>query len=397
MITIATNLLERQPTLFKSSHDSYIMQQFPSSTISMNTINNQYYFDDPFCQSLPTENWSERVLQDITGLLHVLSPAGKILYCSESCIELTGYHPHELVGRSLTDFLHADDLDSFLQNFHLAFNCMTRIKVHYRIRRKNNSYLLLESIGQPKRDAPNQPPQSFFAIAQPYLSRNNGLLDSFLELKMENDRLKKQLNGLVQQQQQQQPQHQQQQYYSPPLDQQQFLLRQHQQQHYYSLSMSPSLDHNLLIPTTDQRSSPQSSPQKPASNTLALFPRENATETINSLNQWNRYSTPSVASTELNEAVINDIITSPPIIACSTDTRKEKWKRRVSLFNDFHVERVYSLFCFFDNRRNIEASMTLCVLIVEQHLLLNGEKDHMGPKRKLFLYTYKGKRIHSLL
>lgn len=142
-------------------------------------------------------NWSERILHDITGILHILSSSGKVLYCSESCIELTGYHPQEFIGKSLTDFLHTDDLDIFTKNFQLAFTTLTRIKVHYRLRRKDNTFILLESIGQPKQDIPDQPPQSFFAIAQPYLSRSNGLLDSFLEVKMENEWLKKRLNDMM--------------------------------------------------------------------------------------------------------------------------------------------------------------------------------------------------------
>lgn len=143
-------------------------------------------------------NWSERILQDVIGLLHILSPTGKVLYCSESCIELTGYSPFELIGKSLTDFIHTDDLDIFARNFQLAFTSLSRIKTHYRIRRKDNTYVLLESIGHPKQDVPHQPPQSFFGIAQPYLSRSNGLMDSFLELKMENEWLKKRLNQLIQ-------------------------------------------------------------------------------------------------------------------------------------------------------------------------------------------------------
>jgi PAS domain S-box-containing protein len=381
MITIATNLIVLQPTFFdsvtKPTYDSYrsSMQHYNNNSIP---INNQYYFDDSFYQS-NTENWSERVLQDITGLLHVLSPTGKVLYCSESCIELTGYHPNELVGRMLTDFLHIDDLDLFIQNFRLAFSFMSRIKVHYRIRCKDNSYLLLESIGQPKQGAADQAPQSFFAIAQPYLSRSNGLLDSFLELKTENDRLKKHLNELVQQQQQR--------YHSLPLDQQQFLLRQQQQQQQYYLSLSPALDHTLLIPTTTDQynnSSPQASPQKPSScsSSTLYYPESNTTgEKTNNLRQWNQYNnnTPSVASIECKEIITNDILTTPPIIPCSTVIRKEKWKRRVSSIGIFLMR----LFTFLDdNRRNIEDSTHLYVLIVEQLLLLNGEKVHMGQKRK---------------
>ncbi|KAL7321702.1 white collar 2 type of transcription factor [Mucor circinelloides] len=144
-----------------------------------------------------SKNWSERILQDITGLLHVLSPTGKILYCSSSCISIIGFQPEELVGRSLTDFIHVDDLDLFIQNFQLAFSSMSRIKIHYRLRCKNNSFVLLESIGHPKQDSVSEPPQYFFAIAQPYLSRSNGLMESFLEMKLENEWLKKRLEGFL--------------------------------------------------------------------------------------------------------------------------------------------------------------------------------------------------------
>jgi hypothetical protein len=45
------------------------------------------------------KNWSERILVEVTGLLHVVSAVGKILYCSETTHEMTGYRPHELVGQ----------------------------------------------------------------------------------------------------------------------------------------------------------------------------------------------------------------------------------------------------------------------------------------------------------
>ncbi|KAI9351844.1 PAS domain-containing protein [Pilaira anomala] len=192
-----------------------------------------YYNDNFNFTQQSTTNWSERILHDIIGFLHILSPAGKVLYCSESCLELTGYSSHELIGKSLTDFIHVDDLDIFARNFQLAFSSLIRIKVHYRIRRKDNTYLLLESIGHPKQDILDRPPQSFFAIAQPYLSRSNGLLDSFLELKMENEWLKKRLSDLLPYQPQQQQQQQQQQQIRQPQPQPQQQLQQnhqHQQQ-----------------------------------------------------------------------------------------------------------------------------------------------------------------------
>ncbi|KAI8387256.1 hypothetical protein BD560DRAFT_344475, partial [Blakeslea trispora] len=143
--------------------------------------------------------WSEEILQNITGLLHVLSPFGTILYCSNSCVELTGYYPHELAGRMWIDFVHVDDLDVFTRMIQFTSYSMSRSTTYFRFRCKNNAYLLFESIGQWKHDMFEQFPKSFFAIAQPYSSQSSSLLDSFLEIKAENEWLRKRLNDLLSQ------------------------------------------------------------------------------------------------------------------------------------------------------------------------------------------------------
>ncbi|KAK4512187.1 uncharacterized protein ATC70_013430 [Mucor velutinosus] len=142
------------------------------------------------------KNWSERILVEITGLLHVLSPTGKILYCSESTHELTGYRPHELVGQALMDFLHIDDMDVFIRDFQTSFHTRSQIKTHYRFRKKDESYIIFEVVGQPKADVPGQPPRSFFGIAQPIPTKSGALIDTFLELKAENNWLKKRIDEL---------------------------------------------------------------------------------------------------------------------------------------------------------------------------------------------------------
>lgn len=142
------------------------------------------------------KNWSERILVEITGLLHVLSPTGKILYCSESTHELTGYRPHELVGQALMDFLHVDDMDVFIRDFQMSFHMRSQIKTHYRFRKKDDCYVIFEVVGHPKSDVPGQPPQSFFGIAQPVPTKSGALIDTFLELKAENNWLKKRIDEL---------------------------------------------------------------------------------------------------------------------------------------------------------------------------------------------------------
>ncbi|KAI7903886.1 uncharacterized protein BX663DRAFT_505566 [Cokeromyces recurvatus] len=140
------------------------------------------------------KNWPERILVEMTGLLHVLSPTGKILYCSESTFALTGFRPHELVGHSLMDFLHVDDMDVFIRDFQISFHTQSQIKTYYRFRKKDDSYIIFETVGQPK--STDSSAQAFFGTAQPVPSKSGIMIDSFLELKAENNWLRKRIREL---------------------------------------------------------------------------------------------------------------------------------------------------------------------------------------------------------
>ncbi|KAI8975713.1 hypothetical protein BDF20DRAFT_810443, partial [Mycotypha africana] len=166
------------------------------------------------------KNWTERILVEMAGLLHVLSTTGKFLYCSESTFELTGYRPHELVGQAILDFLHVDDMDVFIRDFQMSFYTRSKIRTYYRFRKKDDTYVIFEVVGQPQRTDPSQQqqqqhqqqeqqqqqqqqhqaPTSFFAIAQPVPTKSGGLMDTFLELKAENIWLRERIEELKQQQ-----------------------------------------------------------------------------------------------------------------------------------------------------------------------------------------------------
>ncbi|CAO3610342.1 unnamed protein product [Mucor hiemalis] len=79
----------------------------------------------------------------------------------------------------------------------MSFHTRSQIKTHYRFRRKDEIYIIFEVVGHPKSDIPGQPPQSFFGIAQPVPTKSGGLIDAFLELKAENNWLKKRIDELT--------------------------------------------------------------------------------------------------------------------------------------------------------------------------------------------------------
>ncbi|CAO3678220.1 unnamed protein product [Umbelopsis ramanniana] len=144
------------------------------------------------------KNWDQRIIEELTDFLHVLSPVGKILFASPSSVELVGYTPDELHGRSITDFLHSDDIDMFIREFNLAIHTRSEFKLYYRFRKKDDKFVTFEVIGHPYFGGTgnSEVPKCFFGIAQPYPTKAGTMLDSFLELKIENEKLRNQLKLL---------------------------------------------------------------------------------------------------------------------------------------------------------------------------------------------------------
>ena len=79
------------------------------------------------------------------------------------------------------------------------------LRMFYRFKKKNNEYAIFETVGHAHiagaKFAPNpnnQSPfcQAVFMMARPYPTKNASLLDSFLEHKMENERLKRRIAEL---------------------------------------------------------------------------------------------------------------------------------------------------------------------------------------------------------
>jgi PAS domain S-box-containing protein len=143
-------------------------------------------------------NWSQRVLEELRDFLHILTPDGRILYVSPSVKALTGYESSELVGKFISDFVHPDDSAIFIREFNEAIATGHPLRFYYRLRKLDQSYTIFESHGHPHLTSeaaafgPNNVAGScrgFFMMSRPYPTKNAELLDSFLEHKIENERL----------------------------------------------------------------------------------------------------------------------------------------------------------------------------------------------------------------
>ncbi|KAF9692088.1 hypothetical protein EKO04_009897 [Ascochyta lentis] len=154
-------------------------------------------------------NWSQRVLEELRDLLHILTPNGRILYVSPSCKTLTGWEPGQLMGRFINDFIHPEDIGIFVKEFNESIASGNSLRFFYRFRNSDDSWGIFESHGHPHLSTdPSSfaPPNAlncrgFFIMARPYPTKNAALLDSFLEHKIENERLTKRIAELKREEQ----------------------------------------------------------------------------------------------------------------------------------------------------------------------------------------------------
>ena len=91
-----------------------------------------------------TDNMSEMVVQtDLKGIYTYVSP---------SHASILGYEPAEMLGKSVGDYIHPDDLDVVIASVITAFVTSSNAKVEYRMRHADGHYVWLESVISPLLD-----------------------------------------------------------------------------------------------------------------------------------------------------------------------------------------------------------------------------------------------------
>ncbi|OTB05645.1 hypothetical protein M426DRAFT_10398 [Hypoxylon sp. CI-4A] len=150
-------------------------------------------------------NWPAKVVEELKDFLQILDAHGRIKYASPSVTSLTGYGSEELVDRFVKDLIHPDDLGTFTSDMNESIATGNPLRMFYRLKKKDGSYAIFESVGHAHiaaaKFAPNpenQSPfcQAVFMMSRPYPTKNASLLDSFLEHKIENERLRRRIAEL---------------------------------------------------------------------------------------------------------------------------------------------------------------------------------------------------------
>lgn len=92
----------------------------------------------------------------------------------------------------------ADDIEGFSRDFQNSLRDGNDLTLYYRFRMKDDRYIIFEITGHPYYAEENgqQQIKCFFAMGRPYPSKNTAMLDSFLELKIENERLRQELHDM---------------------------------------------------------------------------------------------------------------------------------------------------------------------------------------------------------
>ncbi|KAJ1952379.1 hypothetical protein IWQ62_006237, partial [Dispira parvispora] len=118
---------------------SYTTLPSPQAAVSSPVYRNEF---------TKRQNWSYQIVDELRDMFHVVSPAGKIIFCSPASSEIIGYTPDELVGRNITEFIHIDDIDTYVREFNMSV-VQRNFRLFVRLRRKDGKFILVELVGHP--------------------------------------------------------------------------------------------------------------------------------------------------------------------------------------------------------------------------------------------------------
>ncbi|MBL8161718.1 MAG: PAS domain S-box protein [Anaerolineae bacterium] len=107
--------------------------------------------------------------------------AGEYLYVSPASQRLLGYKPDEMIGRSLYDFLHPDDVTPTRESYNNMAMTSGVLTQSYRVRRKDDSYVWFESTSRIVVTSTRSPAHEITSVSRDITGRKlieNALRDS---------------------------------------------------------------------------------------------------------------------------------------------------------------------------------------------------------------------------
>ncbi|KAH7889540.1 white collar 2 type of transcription factor [Phlebopus sp. FC_14] len=151
------------------------------------------------------KRWADLLIHELSeAIIFVLSNDAKIWFCGRAVTELLGWRDAELIDCNICDFVNTEDLHAFRNAFEDSLRTRTEMNSYVRLKTRNDhpppnapqAEILFEIKGYPHYIENESTARCFFAVAKPYPSRNVAMLNTFLELKIENERLQQRLAEL---------------------------------------------------------------------------------------------------------------------------------------------------------------------------------------------------------
>ena len=119
---------------------------YPSAAILFGTIFGlEVTKNDTAFKLLESETKFRVLAENSTDIISRHKPDGVYLYVSPACYKLLGYQPDELIGRSVFEMIHPDDIPILTQARKEMIEQLTLSTTRFRSKHKNGDFIWLES------------------------------------------------------------------------------------------------------------------------------------------------------------------------------------------------------------------------------------------------------------
>ena len=128
-------------------------------------------------QDITRQKWAWETLQESEERYRLLAenardmisrhnPEGVFLYASPACRTLLGYKPEDLLGHSLSEYIHPEDLQKILNRFPTLFDAFAEGAVAFRARKSDGTFTWIETSARPVRKPPSDQVREIAAVSR---------------------------------------------------------------------------------------------------------------------------------------------------------------------------------------------------------------------------------------
>ena len=99
------------------------------------------------------------------------TPEGIYRYVSPACRLVLGYEIEEMIGHFADDFIHSEDLDAINASHEIGHTGLADSTFTYRARRKDNTYIWLETVSKVVHDPETDQVEEIIAVSRDVTER----------------------------------------------------------------------------------------------------------------------------------------------------------------------------------------------------------------------------------